>query len=397
MGAPAVSDPFFDDIVRPGGGGVAVPAAPESRSARRAGRAERDRRRRRRRRNVLALFVVLAVIGGAAFAFMKWGMPLIDEITAPGEPVAEDYPGPGHTPTEVEIPAGATGGDMATVLFDAGIVASRQAFITAFAANPSAPSIQPGTYRLLLQMKASEVVTALLNPENRVQNRVTIIEGKDVRGILETLSAKTTIPIEEFEAAMADTAATGLPAEAGGNYEGWMFPDTYSFEPGTTATQMIATMVAQMTAVLDARGVPVEDRLRVLTIASLVEREAGADPDRPMMARAIQNRLDQGMPLQIDASVAYGLNKPGTELTLEDTSPNATDNPYNTYAHPGLPPTPIAAPGAASIDAVLNPADGPWLFWVTINLETKETRFAETFAEHQQNVALLREWQAENQ
>ena len=387
-----MSDPFFDEIVRPGGGGgVAAPEEAESRSARRAGRAERDRKRRRRRRNVLALVVVLAIIGGAVFAFMKWGMPLIDELTTPDAPVAEDYPGPGHTPTEVEIPAGATGGEMATVLFEAGVVASRQAFITAFAANPSAPSIQPGTYRLLLQMKASEAVSALLNSENRVQNRVTIAEGRNVSQILEILSSKTAIPIEEFEAAMADTAATGLPAEAGGNYEGWLFPDTYIFEPGTTPTQMIAVMTAQMTAVLEARGVPVEDRLRVLTIASLIEREAGADPDRPMMARAIQNRLDQGMPLQIDASVAYGAGE--SELTQTHLD---TDTPYNTYTRTGLPPTPIASPGAASIEAVLAPADGPWLFWVTINLDTKETLFAETYAEHQQNVALLREWQAEN-
>jgi UPF0755 protein len=172
-----------------------------------------------------------------------------------------------------------------------------------------------------------------------------------------------------------------------------MFPDTYTFEPGTTPSEMIAAMMAQMTAVLDARGVPVEDRMRVLTIASLVEREAGADMDRPMMARAIQNRLDQGMPLQVDASVAYGAGVPGTELTQTHLT---TDTPYNTYTRTGLPPTPIAAPGAASIDAVLAPADGPWLFWVTINLDTKETRFAETYAEHQENVALLRQWQAEN-
>jgi UPF0755 protein len=389
-----VSDPFFDDIVSPGRGEPADPEAGESRTVRRAGRAERDRKRRRRRRNVLATFIVLAVIAGAVFAVMKFGMPLIDELTAPDEPAAADYPGPGHTPTDVQIPAGATGGEMATVLFEADIVASRQAFITAFAANPSAPSIQPGTYRLLLQMKASDAVTALLNPENRVQNRVTIPEGRNVGQIIEILSSKTAIPIEEFEAAMADTAATGLPAEAGGNYEGWMFPSTYTFEPGTTPTQMIATMTAQMTTVLDSLGVPAEDRLRVLTIASLVEREAGADPDRPMMARAIQNRLDQNWPLQIDAAVAYGAGVPGTELTqaqLDDAS-----NPYNTYKNSGLPPGPIASPGAASINAVLAPADGPWMFWVTINLDTKETRFAETLAEHNENVALLRQWQAEN-
>jgi UPF0755 protein len=386
-----VTNPFFDEIVQPGRAAYAEPT--ESRSARRAGRAERDRKRKRRRRNVLATVIVLVIIAGGAYAVMQWGMPFFENLTASDEPEAADYPGPGHTPTDVEIPAGATGGEMATVLFDAGIVASRQAFIEAFAENTDAPSIQPGTYRLLLQMKASDAVEALLDTENRVQNLVTIPEGRTVVQILETLSAKTAIPIEEFQAAMADTAATGLPAEAGGNFEGWLFPDTYFFEPDTTPTEMIAAMIAEMTAVLDARGVPVEDRLRVLTIASLVEREAGADPDRPMMARAIQNRLDQGMELQIDASVAYGAGVPGTELTQTHLD---TDTPYNLYTRTGLPPTPIAAPGAASIDAVLAPADGPWVFWVTINLDTKETRFAETYAEHQQNVALLREWQAEN-
>lgn len=386
-----MNDVFLDEIVQPD---QSQPGGPgESRSARRAGRAERDRKRRRRRRNLTALLVVIVIIGGATVAFMQWGMPFIDDLTATDDTPTEDFPGPGHTPTDVVIPAGATGGAMASILYEAGVVASEKAFTTAFAANPDAPSIQPGTYRLLLQMKASDAVTALLKPDNRVQNRVTVPEGLRVDQILETLSAKTAVPIEEFEAAMADVAATGLPAEAGGNYEGWMFPDTYTFEPGTTPTEMIAAMVAEMTAVLDAREVPAEDRLRILTTASLVEREAGADPDRPMMARAIQNRLDQGMPLQIDASVAYGAGVPGTELTQTHLE---TDTPYNTYTRTGLPPTPIAAPGAASIDAVLAPADGPWLFWVTIDLDTKETRFAETYAEHQENVALLRQWQAEN-
>src|SRR5665647_2211466 len=132
--------------------------------------------------------------------------------------------------------------------------------------------------------------------------------------------------------------------------EGWLFRCTYKFSPGTESTLI--------------------------------------------MARAIQNRLDIDMKLDIDASVAYGLNKSGTELTTADLA-DAT-NPYNTYLHPGLPPGPIASPGEASIDAVLHPADGPWKFWVTINLDTKETRFAETFDEQLQNQELLREWQAAN-
>ena len=222
---------------------------------------------------MLATVIVLVIIAGGTYAVMAYGMPFIRDLTADNTPEAEDYPGPGHTPTDVEIPAGATGGEMATVLFDKGIVASRQAFIEAFAANLEAPSIQPGTYRLLLQMRASDAVAALLNAENRVQNRVTIPEGRNVEQILEILSSKTAIPIDDFRTAMADPAATGLPAEAGGNYEGWMFPDTYTFEPDTTPAQMIAAMTGQMTAVLEARGVPVEDRLRVLTIASLVERD----------------------------------------------------------------------------------------------------------------------------
>src|SRR5665647_1185767 len=176
--------------------------------------------------------------------------------------------------------------------------------------------------------------------------------------------------------------------------EGNSQPSTYTFEPGTDPTQMITTMIAKTVAVLDAQGVASADRMRMLTIASLVERESPDPGVSPMMARAIQNRLDIDMKLDIDASVAYGLNKSGTELTTADLEDPT--NPYNTYLHPGLPPGPIASPGEASIDAVLHPADGPWKFWVTINPDTKETLFAETYDEQLANQELLREWQAAN-
>ena len=283
---------------------------------------------------------------------------------------------------------------MALILYEADVVASTRAFTHAFAANPDASSIQPGTYRLVLQMRASDAVAALLNPESKVQTQVTIAEGLRFDQIMEKLTSVTAVPLADFQAAMADPAAVGLPAEAGGNFEGWLFPSTYTFEPGTDPTQMITTMIAKTVAVLDAAGVAPADRMRVLTIASLVERESPDPGVSPMMARAIQNRLDIDMKLDIDASVAYGLNKSGTELTTADLEDPT--NPYNTYLHPGLPPGPIASPGEASIDAVLHPADGPWKFWVTINLDTKETRFAETYDEQLQNQELLREWQAAN-
>lgn len=382
-----MSDLFLDHIVQP-----ERPREPGS--GRRTERAERERQRRRRRRRWVAVLITLVVLAGAVVVVNQVGMPILDSLFGGQDDAPEDYPGPGHTPVDVVIEPGATGAQMAGALFDAGVVASTGAFTLAFAANPDAASIQPGTYRLLLQMKASEAVVALLNIENRIQTQVTIPEGFQMSQILERLHAVTAIPVEDFEAALADPAAVGLPAEAGENYEGWLFPDTYSFEPDTTATQMISMMIAQMISVLDERGVAPADRLRVLTIASLVEREARLDTDRPIMARAILNRLDQEMRLQIDATVAYGLGVPGTELTQENLD---TDGPYNTYTRAGLPPTPIASPGTASIDAVLAPADGAWLFWVTVNLDSGETRFAETYDEHLENRELLRQWQAENE
>ena len=385
-----MSDLFLDEIVRPD-------SASGGAGGRRGDRQQRDRRRRsRRRKNITALVIVAVVLGGIGVAVWKFGMPLIEDLRGPSESSAQDYPGPGESPVDVTIPAGATGADMATILLEQDVVASTRAFTLAFAANPDAPGIQPGTYRLMTKMRAVEAVAALVNTENRMVTRVTVIEGWTLQQILDKLSSTTGIPVEDFQTAMTDVAATGLPAEAGGRYEGWLFPATYEFQPGQTPTEMIKTMVAQTVSVLDARGVAPADRQRILTIAALAEKEARTAEDRAKVVRAIYNRLDINMPLQIDAAVAYGLNKPGTQLTRDDISPNATDNAYNTYAHPGLPPGPIASPGEVSIDAVLNPADGPWIFWVTVNLDTGETRFAETYDEHKVNERLLREWQAEN-
>lgn len=383
-----MSDLFLDEVIRPD-------QADDGRSRRRANRDDRERtRRKRRRRSGIALLVSLLLLGGAAWVVVQYVMPLIDSFTASdSNDSATDYPGPGRGSVQVVIPQAATGAAMAEILYEAGVVGSERAFTMAFSANASAPGIQPGTYTLQLEMKASDAVNALLDAENRVQTKVTIAEGLTVDQTLEKLASVTAVPVEDFKAAMEDTEATGLPAEAGGSYEGWMFPDTYIFEPGTEPVAMVRTMVGRMIEVLDERGVAPEDRKTVLTKASLVERESPNAEASPKMARAIQNRLDRDWPLDIDAAVAFGLGKSGTELTSEDVSREATDNKYNLYAHLGLPPTPIAAPGVSSIEAVLDPAEGEWMFWVTINLETGETRFAETNDEHNQNRELLREWQ----
>jgi len=369
-----------------------APAAPSRRRSAASRRAAAKRKRRRRQRTAVVLVVVLGFVGAGAYLLWDRLDDVLGDLPFVGSQ-AEDYPGPGGDPVEVVIPEGATGGQMGTVLHDAGVVASVAAFNDAFGQNPAAAGIQPGTYQLQAEMKASDAVAALVKNE-KLQTNVTIPEGYTVDQIVEKIASVTTISKDELDKALDDPSSFGLPKQADGNAEGWLFPKTYSVQPGDDATSLLTAMVAQTSKELESAGVAKDDWESTLIKASLVEREAKHDEDRPKMARAIENRLDQEVPLGIDASTAYGLGKPGTELTRDDNYD--LDNPYSLYARTGLPPTPIANPGAASIEAVGHPADGNWLFWVTVNLDTGETKFAETNLEHEKNVAELRKWEKAN-
>lgn len=368
------------------------PQPSSSRTDERRKRRAKQRKRQRRRNALLAVFLILVIVAAVAYVLRPQIMAMIDDVRP--DTIA-DYPGPGVDPVDVTIAPGSTGYDMAVVLESADVVASQEAFVEAFKTNPSAGQIQAGSFTMLTQMDAESAVSRLVANDSRAETKLTIPEGYIVDQVVERAASVTGNSVDEYNAAMEDTEARGLPAEADGSYEGWLFPTTYLLAPDSTPETVIAQMVTQTTLELDARDVAVEDREIVLNKASLVEREAKAVEDRPKMARAIENRLDDGQRLQIDASVAYGLGIPGTELTRADTEDPS--NEYNLYQQAGLPPTPIANPGGASIDAVLNPADGDWLFWTTVNLDTGETKFANTFEEHQQNVAELREWQAANE
>ncbi|WP_456817669.1 endolytic transglycosylase MltG [Cellulomonas sp. URHB0016] len=363
----------------------------ESRRSRSRGRARAQReRQKRRRRSIWVLLVALVLVAGAGYVVLE----LVGGVFSGGGSAAgvEDYPGPGHPAARVVVAKGDTGAVMAHTLQVAGVVATEKAFNRAYAANPDAISIQPGTYNLLLEMKASDAVAALLNPASRATMGVTIPEGQTAEQILSKVNEVTLIPIEELRAAAADPASIGLPAEAAGNLEGWLFPATYPVEPGASATSVLQQMTAKTVAVLTARAVPNDQWETVLTKASIIEREAKLDDDRPKVARAIENRLARQMPLQIDATTAYRLG--GRAPTRAENNDPAND--YSTYVRVGLPPGPISSPGEKSIDAVLAPADGPWLFWCTVDPETGETLFTDSNEEHQANVAQLRKWQEEH-
>lgn len=363
------------------------------RGSRSRGRAKEQReRKRRRRRSIGVLVVALVMVLGAGYVVVELMGGFFNGGSANAGSV-EDYPGPGHGSVTVAVTPGQTGSQMATTLADAGVVASTKAFNKAFAENPAGASIQPGTYKMLLEMKASDAIVALLDPASRVSFKVTIPEGLNKTQTLAKISEKTLIPVDQLNAAIADPASIGLPAEAGGNVEGWLFPATYDVEPDATAASVLTQMTAQTVKQLTEHAVPQDQWETVLTKASIVEREAKLDDDRYKVARGIENRLARQMPLQIDSTTAYYLGVTRAPTPAENQDPS---NPYSTYTHIGLPPGPIASPGAVSIDAVMHPADGPWLFWVTVNPETGETLFTDSSDEQKANIQKLRDWNAAN-
>ena len=340
---------------------------------------------------VVAILVVVALLAAAVYLALGLLSSGGGGGTA-GRP--DDYPGPGHGSVQVTVNKGDTGAAIGRTLEAAGVVGTAKAFQDAYNANPDSISIQPGAYNLLLEMRAEDAVTALLNPASKATKKVVVAEGLTVAQIAQRLVKDGGYTQAEVDAALADPAAFGLPAEAGGKPEGWLFPATYELQPGQPVADVLKGMVAKTVSVLDELGVAPDQRETVLTKASLIEREAKHNEDRPKMARTIENRLAKNWTLGIDAAVLYGAGGPGTELTksvLQDPS-----NPYNLRVHKGLPPTPIASPGRPSIEAVLQPEAGAWMYWCTYDLDTGATEFAVTDAEFLACKSKLQAWMAEH-
>ncbi len=246
---------------------------------------------------------------------------------------------------------------------------------------------------MALQMSGQAALDRLLDPASRLFSRVTLPEGLRVDAALQRIADSSQIPLADLQAAAADPAALGLPAWANGMLEGHLFPATYDIEPGQTAVDVLTAIVARGEQTYDSLSIPEADRLRVLTEASLVQAEAATTEDMSKVATVINNRIAIGMPLQFDTTVNYATGKTGITTTAED---RATDSPYNTYRYPGLPPGAIDSPGEEALQAVLTPTPGDWLYFVVVNPDTGDTRFAATAEEHAANVALFQQWLREN-
>ena len=337
------------------------------------------------RRRVIVMLVTVLLVAGALFAAIGVLRPLLNRPST-----TNDYVGAGSGAASVVVHGGDAVRTIGASLEKAGAVKSAAAFSAAAAKDPRGASIQPGTYTLRAHMSAVSALAMLLDPANRKVPRVTIREGLWVSEIIKELSTRTGRPLADYTVALEDPAMLGLPPEAQGDAEGYLFPSTYEFEPKATAAEQLHTMVAKSLEELGKLGVTPAKIQRVLTIASIVEAEASDSADRPKVARVLENRLAIQMPLQLDSTVSFVARHRGKVGTSK--AERASKSPYNTYLVAGLPPGPIDSPGLSAMKAAMSPTPGPWLYFVAVNPDTGETRFAVDAAGHDANVKIFQKW-----
>ncbi|HLU45846.1 MAG TPA: endolytic transglycosylase MltG [Natronosporangium sp.] len=354
---------------------------------------------RRRGRSLTALLIVTLILGGLG-AGTWWGVNWVREaLTAP------DYTGSGVGSVQIEVLPGQTAAQIAQTLYEAGVVASPQAFVEAAQADPDSRNIQPGVYELPQQLPAATALRMLLDLNNRLVNQVTIPEGLSSFRTFQLLSDQLGIPVEEFEKAAEDPIALGVPEwwfnrtdgkETPKSIEGFLFPSTYEFPPDPTAEQVLGIMVDQFLTVVERIGFveTVENERNIapyeaLIVASLAQAEAGVEEDLGRVARVAYNRIYvHGMPLEFDVTVNYWFELTGqeTKSSAEMTQAELYDpeNPYNRGIE-GLVPTPINNPGQAALEAAMDPPPGDWLFFVAIDREGNSA-FSATWDEFCQDV-----------
>jgi UPF0755 protein len=326
---------------------------------------------------VLALVLFLVVLGGATALVLGLGSKVKGAFSSSNAP---DYPGPGSGNVQIEVKTGQSVADIGRTLKAQDVIKSLDAFLLVANADKESSSVQPGFYGMHHKMSAGDALAALLDPSARIQSRVTLPEGLRLDETLKRLASGTTITLADYEKALKDARGLGLPSYAKVNAEGFLFPATYDVPPKATAAGVLKQLFASYGLAAGEAGVERTKRppYEIMTIASLVEAEARHTADYGKVARVVYNRLAQGMPLQFDSTVNYALNADKQIVTHQDLGVNS---PYNTYKHPGLPPGPINSPGRAAMEAAVNPAPGDWLYFVTTNPKTGETKFTGQYSE----------------
>ena len=296
-----------------------------------------------------------------------------------------DYPGPGNAKILVDVPGGASLDVIGGILVDKDVVKSRKAWDRAVRSEERATSVQAGRYLMKTQMKAIDALRLLINPgSSKIRLQFTIPEGLRLSAQVDALAKRTKIKKSSYKDVLAKPKPLKLPKYAKKRPEGFLFPDTYELTADSTATSTLKQMVTQYKSV--TREIEFEAAAKklkrkpydVLIVASIIEREVNKEEYRAKVARVLYNRLDKGMKLSLDSTVIYAENLKTNTTTKTD---RASKSKYNTYRYKGLPPGPISAPGKAALEAAANPDKGKWLYFVTVNFDTGETKFAENQAD----------------
>ena len=315
--------------------------------------------RRKRRSNagpaVLGVFLVLAVLA-AIFVIYS---------AATG---GENGPAPDKS-ARVEVVKGDTLSDVAAKLEDAGVIKSAFVFELQARYEGYGTEIKTGRYTFEAGQDSEEILRKLTAGEAVPTITVTIPEGLTLEETARTVAADSGVPASEFEKAAhrTDYGYAFLDNPHVKTTEGYLFPARYDFEKGVTARQIVDRLLGQY--LLETQDLDIADakerldlkEYQVVTVASLIEKEAATPEEKPLIASVIYNRMRKDTPLQIDATIQYALKRPKTNLSLADLK---IDSPYNTYKNKGLPPGPICSPSRESIQAALNPANTNYLYYV---------------------------------
>jgi UPF0755 protein len=319
-----------------------------------------------------AVLGILALALGAAAAWFRYTVAL-----------DRTYP---RTVLTVIIPSGATGHDIAALLEARGVIRSAVTYDALARLRGEQAAMKAGEFSFSAHHTTAEVLRQVVSGGQQVAVWVTIPEGFTAKEIAQTFAARNLGNEDDLESTFLGDSLVLLGARTA-NLEGYLFPDTYLIPTTATPAETAKIMTDQFAAELPRDAAAQAKRLgftlpQIVTLASLVEREAKADDERPLMAGVYYNRLRLGMPLEVDATIEYTFAHHKDVITYADL---ARDSPYNTYKHTGLPPTPIANPGRASLRAAFHPQASNYLYYVYMG--NGHHAFSRTLAEHNANVA----------
>lgn len=292
-------------------------------------------------------------------------------------------------PVRVTIPQGASFAAAADSLRSAGVIRSSRLFRAYAKVTRRDRELRPGTYELPRNSGWAGLIEALTTGAG-LQRTVTVPEGLSLAAIITLLSTSLEIPADSLRAAAADTAHLRELDIPTSTLEGYLFPETYQFPEEVGARDVVDAMVRQFQRAWRSEW---NDRLeeirmtrhQIVTLASIVEKEVRIGEERPIISAVYHNRLRIGMALQADPTVQYARGQHTSRVLHRDLD---IESPYNTYRNPGLPPGPIASPGAASLEAALYPADVPYRFMVAH--PDGHHIFNVSFADHTRTIGELR-------